>query len=189
MRRLTVFNHVSLDGYFCDAKGDMSWAHRQDPEWSEFMSENASSSGALVFGRVTYELMASYWPTAAAHEAHPAAAEGMTRAPKVVFSRTLTDVSWENTTLVNPERGSIAAAAEAMKTESGPDLVILGSGSIVSFLSREGLIDAYTFVVSPIVLGSGRTLFEGVEKRLALALKQSRAFGNGNVVLEYERVS
>ena len=63
MRRLVVFNNVSLDGYFVDANGDMSWAHKQDPEWSSFVSENASGTAVLVFGRVTYGLMASYWPT------------------------------------------------------------------------------------------------------------------------------
>jgi dihydrofolate reductase len=75
MRKLIVFNHVSLDGYFVDANGDMRWAHKQDPEWNEFVKENSSGNGELVFGRITYELMASYWPTPMAMKNDPALAE------------------------------------------------------------------------------------------------------------------
>jgi dihydrofolate reductase len=69
MRRLSVFNHLSIDGFFTDANGDMSWAHKQDPEWTAFMSENASGGGAMMFGRVTYEQMAGFWPTPAGQAA------------------------------------------------------------------------------------------------------------------------
>ncbi|MFL5606068.1 MAG: dihydrofolate reductase family protein, partial [Gemmatimonadaceae bacterium] len=86
MRRLTVFNNVSLDGYFTDAKGDMSWAHNNDPEWNAFAAENASGGGALLLGRITYDLMASFWPTPRAMQAMPEVAKGMNRMPKVVFS-------------------------------------------------------------------------------------------------------
>src|SRR4051812_12305715 len=102
MRKLAVFNHVSLDGYFVDMHGDMSWAHQHAPdqEWDAFVAENARGGGALVFGRVTYELMASFWPTPAALEQLPAVAERMNAMPKVVFSRTLEQASWNNTTLL-----------------------------------------------------------------------------------------
>ncbi len=100
MRKLSVFNSVSIDGYFTDAHGDMSWAHRQDPGWEAFASENASGGGVLLFGRITYELMASYWPTPAALEALPVVAAQMNALPKVVFSRTLPEASWQNTELV-----------------------------------------------------------------------------------------
>ena len=183
MRRLIAFEQVSLDGYFVDAKGDMSWAHKQDPEWNEFAGSNASGDGALLFGRVTYEMMASFWPTPAAMERMPVVAEGMNTLPKVVFSRTLEKASWKNTKLV---KGDPAAEVRRMKNESGPDLVILGSGSIVSQLARAGLIDEFQMVVNPIVLGKGRTLFGGVKDKIALKLIKTRAFGNGNVVLYYE---
>ena len=90
MRKLIVFNNMSLDGYFTDGSGDMSWAHKSDPEWMQFTEENASSAGGgLIFGRKTYEQMASFWPTKQAAELMPKVAEGMNRMEKFVFSRTL----------------------------------------------------------------------------------------------------
>ena len=183
MRRLIAFEQVSLDGFFVDANGDMSWAHKQDPEWNEFAASNASGDGALLFGRVTYEMMASFWPTPAAMESMPAVAEGMNNMPKVVFSRTLEKASWKNTTLV---KGDIAAEVRKMKNETGPGMAILGSGSIVSQLAQAGVIDEFQIVVNPIVLGKGKTLFEGVKEKLKVKLIKTRAFGNGNVVLSYE---
>jgi dihydrofolate reductase len=183
MRKVVAFESVSLDGYFADVNGDMSWAHKQDAEWNAFVGGNASGGGALLFGRVTYELMASFWPTPAAMERAPVVAEGMNNMPKVVFSRTLDKASWKNTTLV---KGDIAAAVRKMKQESGPDMAILGSGSIVSQLAQAGLIDEFQIVVNPIVLGGGKTLFDGVKEKLPLKLINTRAFGNGNVVLYYE---
>jgi dihydrofolate reductase len=127
--------------------------------------------------------MASFWPTPAARERAPAVAEGMNNMPKVVFSRTLEQVSWKNTTLV---KGDLAAAVRKMKHEPGPDMAILGSGSIVSQLAQAGLIDEFQIVVNPIVLGNGKTLFDGIKAKLTLKLTNTRAFGNGNVVLYYE---
>jgi dihydrofolate reductase len=182
MRRVVVFNMVTLDGFFVDSKGDMSWAHKNDAEWNAFVGENASGSGVLLFGRITYELMASYWPTPMALQNSPVVAKGMNDMPKVVFSRTLDKVSWSNTKLV---QGDMAAEVRKMKNEPGPDMVILGSGSIVSQLAQENLIDEYQIALSPIVLGKGRTLFEGVREKLNLKLTKSRTFGNGNVFLCY----
>ncbi len=183
MRRLVVFNQVTLDGYMADAHGDMSWAHKDDPEWNAFAAQNASAGGLLLFGRITYELMASYWPTPAALTHAPTMAEGMNRMQKVVFSRTLKQVSWQNTTLV---KGDIVAAVRRMKTEAGPGMAILGSGSIVSQFTQAGLIDEYQIVVNPIVLGRGKTMFEGITAKVSLQLTKTRAFGNGNVLLCYE---
>jgi dihydrofolate reductase len=183
MRKLSVFNTVSLDGFFCDVQGDMRWAHKQDAEWGAFVSENASGEGALLLGRVTYDLMASYWPTPAALEVNPVVAQRMNDLPKVVFSRTLREASWKNTRLI---KGDLAEEARGLKQEPGPDMVILGSGSIVSQLTVARLIDEYQVVLSPIVLGSGRTMFAGVGEKLRLTLRKTRSFGNGNVVLWYE---
>jgi dihydrofolate reductase len=184
MRKLIVFNQVSLDGYIADAKGDMSWAHKSDPEWNAFASQNASGDGALLFGRVTYDMMAAWWPTPAALQAMPAVAEGMNRMQKVVFSRTMTKASWQNTTLVKDD---IAGAVRKMKAGSGPGIVILGSGSIVAQLTAAGLIDEYQLVVHPVVLGAGKTMFAGLKENVRLKLASSRTFKNGNVVLSYRR--
>jgi dihydrofolate reductase len=186
MRSLIVFNHVSLDGYFVDKKGDMRWAHKQDPEWNEFVAGNARGGGVLLFGRVTYEMMASYWPTPMAAQNSPAVAEHMNNLQKVVFSRTLDKASWNNTKLV---KGDLAMEVRKMKRESGQGLVIMGSGTIVSQLAQEGLIDEFQIVVCPIVIGSGRSLFEGVTEKLNLKLTKSRTFGNGNVYTCYEPAS
>lgn len=183
MQRLIAFEQVSLDGYFVDARGDMSWAHKQDPEWNEFAAGNASGSGTLLFGRVTYEMMASFWPTPAAMERAPIVAKAMNDMSKVVFSRTLDKATWSHTMLV---KGDIATEVRKMKKASGQGMAILGSGSIVSQLAQAALIDEFQIVVNAIVLGKGRTLFEGIDARIPLKLIKTRAFGNGNVVLSYE---
>jgi dihydrofolate reductase len=186
MRKVVVFNQVSLDGYFVDMNGDMSWAHKNDAEWNAFTAENASGGGQLLFGRVTYELMIQYWPTPDALKNNPVVAERINNLPKVVFSRTLDKASWNNTTLV---KEGMVAEVRKMKHEPGEGMVIMGSGSIVSQLAQAGLIDEYQIVVNPIVLGAGRTMFEGIKEKLTLKLITSRAFGNGNVVLRYEPVA
>jgi dihydrofolate reductase len=185
LRKLIVFNHVSLDGYFTDAQGDMSFAQNENPdaEWDAFVARNASSGGTLVFGRVTYELMASFWPTPAAAEMMPEVAEQMNALPKVVFSRTLKDVSWNNSRLVTSD---MAGEIRKMKNEDGKNIVIFGSGSIVSQLAQEGLIDEYQIVLDPVALGKGRSMFEGIKEKLPLKLKQARTFNNGNILLRYQ---
>ena len=186
MRKLAVFNAVSLDGYFADSGGDMSWAHKQDPEWSAFVADNAKGESQLVFGRKTYEIMASFWPTPQAAAHMPAVAKRMNSLPKVVFSRTLDKASWNNTKLV---KDNIVAEMRKMKHESGPDMVIFGSGTIVSQFAQHGLIDEYQIVLSPVALGKGRTMFEGLQGKLNLKLTKTRAFNNGNVFVCYEPVA
>jgi dihydrofolate reductase len=185
MRKLIAFNHVTLDGYFVSATGDFSWARNgnDDPEYSAFVAENASSGGQLLFGRVTYELMASYWPTPIADQHNPTVAEGMNRMSKIVFSRTLHQASWNNTTLV---KGDLVTEIRKMKNEPGPDMAILGSGSIVAQLAPEHLIDEYQMMVDPVTLGKGRSMFEGIPQKLNLKLAKARPFKNGKVFLCYE---
>ena len=186
MRRLTVFNNVSLDGYFVDAKGSMDFAYKNadDPEWKEFVSGNASGDGALLFGRVTYDMMASWWPTPQAKAAMPAVADGMNRSVKYVVSRTMNDASWSNTTVLG---GDLVSAVRALKQSDGPDIVILGSGSVVAQLAAAALIDRYQLVVKPVVLGGGRSMFAGLPAPVALKPLSTRTFGNGSVLLSYER--
>jgi dihydrofolate reductase len=183
MRKVMVYNNVSLDGYFVDAKGDMSWAHKRDPEWSAFVAENAQGGSVLMFGRVTYDLMAGFWPTEAALKSLPAVAERMNSLPKVVFSRTMDKASWKNTKLIT---GDLAAEVRKMKEQPGDPMVLMESGSIISQLTEERLIDEYQIVMTPIVLGNGRTMFDGIKDKFALKLTKSRAFHNGSVVLWYE---
>jgi dihydrofolate reductase len=182
MQKLLAFMNISLDGYYVDAHGDMSWAHRQDAEWNEFASQNAGGGGKLLFGRVTYEMMASWWPTPMAQQAMPAVAEGMNSMPKVVFSRTLEEASWSNTELV---KGDLVTEVRRLKGEDGPGMAILGSGSIVTQLAEAGLIDEFQIVICPVALGCGKSLFEGLSKKLELRRTSSRVFENGNVVINY----
>lgn len=183
MRKLSVFNNMSLDGYITDCNADMSWAHRSDPEWMEFTRGNAQGSSTLMFGRVTYDLMIQYWPTPLAMQYNPAVAERMNNLSKIVFSRTLDKATWNNTRLI---RNDLIAEVRLLKKKSGDDMVIIGSGTIVSQLAEAGLIDDYKIVVVPVMLGSGRTMFEGVSGRPTLKRTSARNFENGNVYLCYE---
>lgn len=184
MRKLSVFNHITLDGYFTDKNNDMSWAHREnDAEMNSFIENNAKGESEMLFGRLTYEMMASFWPTAMAQENMPVVAKTMNESPKVVFSRTLKDASWSNTRLFH---GDLVNEVRRMKSTPGKDMIIFGSGSIVSQLAQVGLIDQYQVVLNPLALGAGRTMFAGLEKKLALKLISSRVFKSGCVFLTYE---
>jgi dihydrofolate reductase len=186
MRRLTTYTLLSADGYFVDAEGKMDWAKdRPDPEYQAFGEKNASQQSALLFGRVTYEMMSSFWPTPMAAQMNPVMAERMNSLAKIVFSRTLANVHWNNTTLM---KGHAVEEVEELKQHDGPDLCVLGSGSIVVQLAEAGLIDEFQFMVNPVAVGSGRTAFEGMKRRLELQLTESRSFGNGKVYLSYKPV-
>src|ERR1700757_585973 len=173
MRKLIVFNHVSLDGYFVDANNSMSWAktRKDDAEWNAFVEQNAGGNGPLLFGRKTYELMIQYWPTPMAKQHDAAIADRMNALPKVVFSKTLKEANWSNTKLVGDD---LAGEVRRMKQESGDGMTILGSGTLVAQLADAGLIDEYHVVVNPVALGKGRTMFEGVREKLALRPKTTR---------------
>jgi dihydrofolate reductase len=183
-RKLKAFMQISLDGYFCDPNGDMSFAHQppEDAEWHEFVVGNVSGESTLLFGRKTYEMMAAWWPTAMAAQAMPEVAAKMNALPKIVFSRTLSSADWCNTTLV---KNDLVDTVRCMKDETGSDMTILGSGSIVTQLADAGLIDTLQVVINPVALGAGKSLFDGLTQRLDLMLTNWRGFGNGSVVLWY----
>ena len=185
MRKVSVFNQISIDGYFKTPSGDIRWMHQidNDAEFMRFTNDNAAGEGTLVFGRTTYEMMAGFWPTPAAAEQFPEVARHMNSRAKVVFSKTLHKASWDNTTIVKDDP---AAAIEKMKREPGDTMVIMGSGSIVSQLTRAGLIDEYQIMVLPVVLGDGKTMFDGTNKMMNMTLKRSRTFKNGKAFLVYE---
>jgi dihydrofolate reductase len=185
MRKLIAFNHVSLDGYFTDATGDFTWArgNQDDQEFNTFVAENAKGGGQLLFGRRTYDIMTRFWPTPIAAQHEPVVAERMNSLPKIVFSRTMEKASWNNTMLV---KGDLPSAVRKLKAEPGDGMVILGSGSIVSQLAQEGLIDEFHVVLNPIVLGKGRTMFDGMKSKVNLELVETRHFPSGKVFLRYQ---
>jgi dihydrofolate reductase len=184
MGKLVVFNLLTLDGYFTDEKSDMSFAHTHTPdaEWDGFVTDNARGGGMFLFGRVTYELMAGFWPTPHAAASMPIVAERMNSLPKVVFSRTLDRAQWNNTRLVKDD---LLGEVRRIKKESSEDMAIFGSGTIVAQLAPHGLIDEYQIAVVPIALGKGRTMFEGITAKVPLKLTRTRTFGNGRVLLCY----
>ena len=185
MKKLIVFNHVSLDGYFVDSSNSMMWAKtdKEDKEWNDFVAGNAKGDGTLVFGRITYQMMASYWPMPIADHHNPSVAKMMNSASKIVFSRTLDKADWQNTRLI---KGDLVAEMKKLKQESGEGMAILGSGTIVAQLAQANLIDEFQVVIDPIILGKGRTMFEGVTGNLKLKLQKAKSFSNGNVYLSYE---
>lgn len=180
MRKLSVFESISVDGYFTDTQGDMSWAHagREDAEFGAWVGQNASSGGELLFGRKTYQMMEAFWPTPAAAQQMPAVAAGMNAAKKYVVSRTIRP-TWNNTHLIE---GDLLAAVLKLKAAAGPDITVLGSGSVAAALGEAGLVDVYQLVIVPVALGGGRTVFT---KARALRLVDQRAFRCGNVVVTY----
>ena len=183
-RTLNAFLQITLDGYFAGEDGDMSWAHKRDPEWNAWVDENAKGGGAMLFGRVTFAQMESFWPTPAGKAMAPRVAERMTTMPKYVASRTVRSSDWEHTTFLE---GDLVEAVTALKASPGPNIVILGSGSLVTQLTDAGLIDGYQLVINPFALGAGRPVFMGIAKPTGFTLEKTRAFANGNVVLWYAK--
>ena len=184
MRKVILFNLVTLDGFFEGPNGEIDW-HNVDEEFNEFAVHQVNTADGLIFGRVTYELMASYWPTPAAQADDPIVAEKMNTMPKIVFSRTLNTVEWNNTRLV---KGDAAEEISKIKQQPGKDLLIFGSADLASNLTNLGLIDEYRIMVNPVVLGKGNPLFKDIKEKLNLRLLRTKTFSNGNVLLYYEPV-
>lgn len=182
MRKLFSFNMVSLDGFFEGPNQEIDW-HNTDNEFNEFAIEQTSSVDTLLFGRVTYQLMASYWPTETAVNADPIVADLMNRLSKIVFSRTLESVDWNNTRLI---RENASQELINMKMQPGKDLAIFGSAILISSLMD--VIDEHRVMVNPVLLGSGSPLFKNTGKRLKLRLVEERPFQSGNVLLTYQPV-
>ncbi len=185
MRKVFAFNFVTLNGYYRGPKGDIGW-HRHGAEENEFAAENLKSGATLLFGRVTYEMMASYWPTQIAIKNDPIVAEGMNKADKIVFSRTLKKAEWNNTRVV---KDNIAEEIRKMKQMPGKDMTVLGSGSILTQFAEEGLIDEYQIMVDPVVIGNGTPIFKEIKRRLDLKLTTTRTFKSGVVLLCYRPVN
>lgn len=182
MRKLILFNMVTLDGFFEGPNRDIFW-HNVDEEFNEFAIQQIDSVDMLIFGRVTYELMASYWPTSEAIADDPLIADKMNSMPKIVFSWTLSHADWQNTRLVT---GNAPEEIASLKQQPGKDLIIFGSANLAASLIQDGLIDEFRVMVNPVVLGQGTPLFQGIKDKLNLKLQQAKVFRSGNVLLIYQ---
>jgi len=180
MRRLIMWNMVTLDGFFEGPKPwDIGWHGLGWGEELERLSiEQTSAADALLFGRVTYEGMAAHWPSAKG-----AVAAIMNAIPKIVFSKTLERADWSNTRLV---RESAEREVARLKQQAGKDLLLFGSANLADSLTRSGLIDEYRLGVNPVVLGGGSPLFKPAPESLKLKLLDARALKSGCVLLRYE---
>jgi dihydrofolate reductase len=185
MPKLFAFNMVTLDGFFEGSDQDLSW-HNVDDEFNEFAVEQLDTIGLVLFGRITYQGMASFWPTPFALESDPVVAARMNAVPKVVVSHTLDKAEWNNTRLI---KDNVAVEIAALKQQSGKDLAIFGSANLTDSLMQIGLVDELRIMVNPVILGQGTSLFKGTNERVNLKLLKTRMFRNGNVLLYYHIVT
>ncbi|WP_291910283.1 dihydrofolate reductase family protein [Chitinophaga sp. CB10] len=181
MRKLISFQFLTLNGYFEDAKGHTDWAS-QGADQRDFAVSMLEQENVVLFGRITYEHMIAWWPTAAAAQMDPEMAAGMNNADKIVFSNTLQTAAWKNTTISS---GDVVAAVQHLKKSPGPNLALLGSNSILTQLAAHQLVDEYQLMIHPVAIGNGHTLLGGLRHRLPLQLISSRVFSNGVVLLTY----
>lgn len=192
MRELNVVNFVTLDGVMQgpaspdeDRSGGFEhggWAGRYlDEDWGRFASKGMAAGGALLFGRVTYEKMEAHWPNQPDED--PIAAK-MNNSTKYVASNTLNKVTWRNSHLI---KGDAGAEIATLKEESPDDITILGSGNLIQTLMQHDLIDSYTLLLCPLVLGTGKRLFREGEPKTPLKLVESRPTSTGALILVYER--
>ena len=180
MRKLIMWNLVTLDGFFEGPKSwDIDW---HDTVWGDeleqYAIEQSKSTGMLLFGRVTYEGMASYWPTQKGE-----VADFMNTIPKVVFSTTLKKADWNNTRLVT---GNVPEEVAKLKRQPGKTLFVFGSADLSSTLLKHGLFDELDLAVTPLLLGRGKPLFKESPDRLKLKLLEARPLKSGGVILRYE---
>ena len=187
MRKIIVFNLITLDGFFAGPSGELDW-HNVDDEFQKWMHKRiqATPFGTLIFGRTTYELMANFWPTPRARGQDPITANYMNTTPKIVYSKTMEKITdrphWKNITVlyeIKPEE------IHKLKSQQGRDIGIFGSGTIIQQFTNLGLIDEYQLLLNPIVLGAGKPMFKDF-KKMGLKVLEMRSFKNGNVLLRYE---
>ena len=197
-RRIVMFNQVSADGFFSDANGGLDWVIA-DPGIHARAVEGMPGTDTILFGRRTYEQFASFWPGALRNlnapgphgeskqaPAFAAMAHWLNDSKKLVFSQSLKQAAWNNSEILREIEPKQLAK---LKQGPGKDLLIFGSGSLVSQLSQHGLIDEYRFVVCPLLLGNGITLLGDLSKRVSLKLLEAKAFETGNVMLTYQRAA
>ncbi len=183
MRRVIHQMLISLDGFFEGPNGDISW-HIIKEDVNTNSIGLLDSVDLLVFGRRTYDIMVAYWPTIAAKRVDPAVAQKMNSLKKVVFSRTLKKAEWENTALVGE---ATQDELSRLKRAPGGNIAVLGSSNLSLTLIRSGFIDEFRILVNPLVLGKGKTLFDGLGNKLNLDLLSAKTFPSGSVLLCYNR--
>ena len=183
MHKILVFNNLSLDGNFADAEGGVGWAKRDNEELTEYVKQSRGDIGTYLFGRTTYQMFAGFWPTPAGKAVNPYFAKVLNAGHKVVFTKTLKQAEWENTTI---EPNAVASTLARLKAASSGSCLIFGSGTLVRELTEHGLIDEYQVVVNPVILGSGKPLFSPLPAQVELTLLEAKTFKNGTVLLRYK---
>lgn len=185
MRKILMFNMISVDGYFEDSKNSIDW-HTVDDEFNEFaIHQQGKDFDTLLFGRKTYDLFESFWPTISEQpnvsKEDVEIGRQIDEKRKIVVSKTRKSVTWKNSEILE---GDLETEVKKLKEEDGGNIMIYGSGKLVRALTDLGLIDEYRIMISPTILGSGANLFDGVQQK-NLKLVSSRSFKNGNVLLTY----
>lgn len=181
MRKLFWQMSVTLDGFMEGPNHELDdTAGFEDPDFDRYAAEMLKSIDGMLIGRRTYELFSGYWPTAIGEDA-----ERMNALPKIVFSRTLKKVEWNNSRLVS---NHVAEEVTRLKQQPGKDLALFGSADLASTLMRLGLIDEYRILVTPVVLGKGTPMFKDVRARIPLKLIKAPTWSSGTVALYYEPV-
>ena len=185
MRKIVLMTSVSLDGYIAGPNGELDW-HLVDDEVHRHFNDVLRAMSVFLFGRVMYEEMAEFWPTA---DSDPASTPPMVEyagifreMPKIVFSKNLERADW-NATVV---RDVVPEEIRKLKEQPGGDMVVGGADLAAEFL-RHDLIDEYRLYVHPVVIGRGKPLFQASDKKVDLQLGETRTFGNGVVLLHYQR--
>lgn len=182
MRKLIMWNIITLDGYF---EGDKNWDlsfHNLvwGPDLEKLSLEQLNAADCLVFGRVTYEGMAAYWKNADAENA--AIAKLMNNIPKVVFSKTLKEVDWKNTTLI---KGDAVQEMAKLKSQGDKDMYVFGSANLSKTFIENDLFDEYRIGVAPTILGSGQPLFKKGTSPKNLKLLSTQELVTGGAILTF----
>jgi len=184
VRKMLSFMMTSADGYHADPGEALDW-HNVDHEFSQFALAQLREAGTLVFGRVTYEGMAAFWPTPAGEQSDPDVAKAMNTTPKIVISRTLAQATWPGTQVISTDPEEELAK---LKQQPGKDIVIAGSSTLTAGLLQTGLLDELRIMVNPVILGQGRSLFAGAGMT-SLKLLKTQQFTSGNVLLYYQPIT
>jgi len=185
MRKVISFMVTTLDGFVEGPNGEFDWPN-VDEEFYEFSIKQLGEIDTLLFGRMGYEGMASYWPTPEAQLDDPLVAELMNGTAKVVFSSTLRKADWNNTTLVATD--AVAEVARR-KSQSGKTIALFGSPNLTVSLLKAGLVDELRVMVMPILLGGGRSLYDALDQRVAVQHLDTRTFASGNVMITYQPIT
>jgi dihydrofolate reductase len=185
MKKIYLFNMISLDGFFEGPDREIDW-HNVDEEFNEFAEQQLNETDTILFGRATYELMANYWPTEIAIKNDPVIANKMNTISKIVFSNTLKNAGWNNTRLTKKD---IAEEILKLKHQPGKDIAVFGSSKLAVTLLQLNLIDEFRIMVNPVILGNGRSLFKSIKGRHNLKLIKTKMFNSGNVLLYYQPIS